>query len=99
MPDPPIMPRTACVMDAPSSVGSAIQHADEALTTGNRLSGRPLLTDITGRGVEVSSGDGPNREYKRSQLLAHLETNRTVCRFPPTPQPLITRPRPTRFPC
>jgi hypothetical protein len=46
MPDPPIMPRTACVMVTPSPVRTAIQHAGEALTTGNQLSDRPFLTDI-----------------------------------------------------
>src|SRR5436305_1416924 len=44
MPDPPMMPRTACVMDAPSPGSSpTIQHAVAAATPTNRLSDPPLL--------------------------------------------------------
>jgi hypothetical protein len=57
-------------MISPSPVGTAIQHAGEAVTTANRLSDRSLLTDIAGTGLEVSIGDGANREYKLSRPLA-----------------------------
>jgi hypothetical protein len=57
-------------MVSPSSVGTAIQHAGAAATTANRLSDRPLLSDICWTGPELSSENGPNREYKLSQPLA-----------------------------